>query len=73
MFTERAPFIVDSLQKLYQCHVRVVPDHPTTVNKKCPPLLGDIIMRAIEKKPENRFVDCDQLRIALADIGQSRI
>jgi serine/threonine-protein kinase len=73
MFTERVPFQVDNLQLLYQCHVRVIPDHPSTVNKTCPPGLGDIIMRMIDKKPENRFRDCDQLRIALADIGRSRI
>ena len=73
MFTEHLPFAVDSLQQLFQCHLRVIPDHPSTVNKKCPPTLGDIIMRMIEKKPEKRYADCDQLRIALADIGRSRI
>lgn len=73
MFAERAPFLVDNLQALYMCHLRVVPDHPSQLNKKCPPRLGDIIMKAIDKKPENRFQDCDQLRIALADIGGSRI
>jgi serine/threonine-protein kinase len=73
LFTEKLPFNVDSLIKLYNCHLRVVPDHPTMVNKKCPQALGDIIMRMIDKKPENRFQDCDQLRIALSDVGQSRI
>lgn len=73
MFTERTPFPVDNLQQLYTCHLKVVPTHPTEVNPKCPRELGDIIMRLIEKNPANRFGDCDQLRIALADIGKSRI
>jgi serine/threonine-protein kinase len=73
MFAERPPFMVDNLQALYMCHLRVVPDHPSIINKRCPPLLGDIIMKMIDKKPENRFVDCDQLRIALAEVGRSRI
>ena len=73
MFTERVPFLVDNLQALYHCHLRVVPDHPTLVNKRCPPMLGDIIMKMIDKKPQNRFLDCDQLRIALAEVGRSRI
>jgi serine/threonine protein kinase len=64
---------VDNIQALYQCHIRVVPDHPSLVNKKCPPPLGDIIMKMMDKKPENRFRDCDQLRIALAEVGRSRI
>jgi len=73
MFAERIPFPVDTLQKLYQCHLMATPDNPATVNPKCPPLLGDLIMRMLEKKPEDRFKDCDQIRIALADIGRSRI
>lgn len=73
MFTNKMPYLADNLQRLYQCHLRVVPDHPSDVNPKCPRPLGDIIMRLLEKKPEDRFRDCDELRIALADIGRSRI
>lgn len=73
MFAERVPFPVDSLQQLYQCHLRVNPEHPSQVNKRCPHQLGDIIMRMIDKKPEMRFSDCDHLRISLAAVGQSRI
>lgn len=73
MFAEKPPFEVNSLQKLYQCHLRVVPYHPSDINKKCPRMLGDIIMKMIEKKPENRFKDADQLRISLSDVGRSRI
>jgi serine/threonine protein kinase len=47
--------------------------HPTQINNKCPQQLGDIIMKMIDKKPENRFQDCDQIRIAMQDIGRSRI
>jgi serine/threonine-protein kinase len=73
MFAERIPFPVDTLQKLYHCHLHLMPDHPTDTNPKCPRVLGDIIMRMVDKRPENRFQDCDQLRIAIADIGRSRI
>lgn len=73
MFAGKSPFEVDNLQMLYQCHLRVIPVHPTQVNNKCPQQLGDIIMKMIDKKPENRFQDCDQIRIAMQDIGRSRI
>lgn len=73
MFTERLPWAVDSLQKLYQCHLRVEPEHPTQVNPRCPHKLGEIIMKLLEKDPKKRFGDCDQLRIALASVGDSRI
>lgn len=73
LFTERMPFAVDNLQALYQCHLRVLPEHPHTVNPKCPRDLGDVIMKLIQKQPKERFTDCDEVRIALAGVGRSRI
>ncbi len=73
MFAERVPFPVDNLNTLYQCHLTVVPDHPSLINPKCPTALGDIIMRLLQKRPEKRFADCDELRIAMSQIGRSRI
>ncbi len=73
MFAGKVPFEVDSLQKLYYCHVNTDPVHPTLVNRKCPHALGDIIMKMIAKNPAERFESCDQLRIVLADVGRPRI
>ncbi|HOJ32140.1 MAG TPA: serine/threonine-protein kinase [Candidatus Hydrogenedentes bacterium] len=73
MFAEKPPFEADTLQKLYFCHLNVVPPHPSDINSKCPRPLGDVIMQMIEKDPKKRFENCDQLRIRLADMGRSRI
>lgn len=73
MFTDRLPFPVDNIQRLYQCHLRTIPQHPSAINGKCPEELSKIIMKLLAKKPENRFRDCDELRIALSNIGRSRI
>ncbi len=73
MFTDRVPFGVDNLRKLYQCHLTVMPLHPTEVNPNCPMVLGNIIMKMIAKKPEARFNDCDELSIALSQVVKSRI
>lgn len=73
MFADRVPFGVDTLQKLYQCHLRVLPEHPTTVNSRVPRELGDVIMKLLAKDPKARFHDMDQVRIAISDIGSSRI
>ncbi len=73
LFADQLPFAVDSIQRLYQCHLRLVPNHPSDINENCPRDLGDIIMKLLAKHPEKRFKDCDELRIALADIGRSRI
>ncbi len=73
MFAGRVPFEVDNLQRLYECHLKVMPDHPSYVNSRCPRELGDIIMRMMDKDPHKRFENCDELRIRMSDIGRSRI
>ncbi|MBI2422041.1 MAG: serine/threonine protein kinase [Candidatus Hydrogenedentes bacterium] len=73
LFAGRVPFQVDTLQKLYHCHLHFMPDHPHEVNPQCPRAVGDIIMKMLGKKPKDRFADCDQLRIALSDHARSRI
>lgn len=73
MFAGRLPFVTDTMQKLYECHLRVTPEHPSLINPQCPHELGDIIMRLLEKNPAKRFKECDELRIALSEIGKSRI
>ncbi len=73
LFTGQLPYQADSLQKLYMCHLRTKPEHPSNINRRCPRPLGDIIMRMLEKNPDKRFESFDELRIRLSDIGQSRI
>jgi len=73
LFTEKVPFPVDNLSKLYQCHLGVMPEHPSLVNPQCPTALGDIIMKMIQKRPEQRFADCDQLSVALMQLARPRI
>lgn len=73
MFADRVPFQVDNIQRLYQCHLMYLPDHPSQVNPKCPRALGDMIMKMIAKKPSDRFRDCDEIRAMLRSLSQSRI
>lgn len=73
LFTGKLPFEVDSLQRLYQAHLKATPFHPSQVNRKCPLAVGDVIMKMIEKDPANRFESCDQLRIILSEAGKPRI
>lgn len=73
MFTGKVPFEVDTLQSLYSCHLNQTPLHPSQVFDVVPQKLGNIIMKLMAKKPENRYKDCQELRIALSDVGQSRI
>jgi eukaryotic-like serine/threonine-protein kinase len=73
MFACKVPFEVDSLTKLYHCHLHINPLHPTDVNRKCPRDLGDVIMRMMEKDPAKRYENCYELGIVLSGVGRSRI
>ncbi|MBN2311975.1 MAG: serine/threonine protein kinase [Candidatus Hydrogenedentes bacterium] len=73
MFAGKHPFETDNLQRLYHCHLHVMPTEPKLVNHKCPKALSDIIMRMMAKDPAARFESCDQLRITLSEVGRSRI
>jgi eukaryotic-like serine/threonine-protein kinase len=73
MFAGKVPFEVDTLDKLYRCHVQLLPLPPQDVNSKCPRELGEIIMKMMAKAPKDRYETCDELRIRLSSIGRSRI
>ena len=73
MFAERPPFMVDSLQKLYRCHLTVIPDNPSDINPKCPPELSQIIMKLLAKYPDKRFRDCYELRWVYANVSRRSI
>lgn len=73
MFTGQTPFAADNLQVLYEAHKKTKPQHPCVINTRLPQAVGDAIMKALEKNPEDRWHDCDMLRVKLGEIGQSRI
>ena len=73
MFAERPPFMVDSLQKLYKCHLSLMPDNPSDINPKCPQDLAQIILKLLAKTPDKRFKDFFEFRAMLHNIGKSRI
>jgi serine/threonine protein kinase len=73
LFAERFPFVADNLPKLYQMHLALMPQNPNELNPACPRDIGEIVLKLMAKRPEQRFHDCDQVRIALSRAGQSRI
>lgn len=73
MFAEKMPFHADSLALLYQCHQKVKPEHPSVANRRCPQALGDVIMKMLAKSPDDRFHDCDMIRVMLGEMSKSRI
>jgi serine/threonine protein kinase len=64
MLTGVLPF-AGSITQLLMAHVRETPRPPRSVNGLLPPALDDAILRALQKRPEDRFPDMAAFSTAL--------
>ncbi|MBN2159652.1 MAG: AAA family ATPase [Spirochaetes bacterium] len=51
----REPFDGGDLSSIIHKHIALVPDNPCTGNADVPEILGMIVMKLLEKEPENRY------------------
>ncbi len=63
--TGRMPFPRGSLLEMLAYHREKVPDAPNSVNQSVPRAWSDAILRALEKRPKDRFQTADQMAAAL--------
>ena len=62
MLTGRPPFIAENSLALASQHVLNEPPRPSVVNGSVPPQLDAIVLRALSKRPEERFESAAELR-----------
>ena len=55
MLTGRPPFGGDGVLQVLQAHLSAVPTRPNGVNPDLPEWLSDMVLRALEKSPADRF------------------
>jgi serine/threonine protein kinase len=65
LLTGRRPFNGESLGELLQAHLKQVPTPPHRMNPEVPEALSDVVMRAMAKRPEERFQSASELRTTL--------
>lgn len=63
--TGRMPFVAREMPKLFIQHVQEVPMPPSQRNPVLPGAVSDIVMKLLEKRPEDRFQSAMELRRAL--------
>lgn len=68
MVTGRLPFAYENPNKILLAHVMDPPPRPTELNPDCPPALEAIILRMMEKKPEDRFANLQETVAALREL-----
>jgi len=67
--TGRVPFEAETTWALVAKHLEEEPPDPRTVNSEVPEGLARIILRAMAKRPADRYQSAGQMHDALADLG----
>jgi len=65
MLTGQLPFTGDTLGRLIVCHVNEAPVPPSVINPGLSRVMNDVILRALQKKPKDRFQSAREMREAL--------
>jgi serine/threonine protein kinase len=66
LLTGRTPFEGALPQVIFYQHSQVPPDPPSTVNSSLPQVLDPVLLRALAKKPEERFASVREFSQAFA-------
>jgi eukaryotic-like serine/threonine-protein kinase len=69
MLTGKLPFEVKGQFEVMLAHVNTAPKHPSDVNAEVSREVGDIVLRALAKEPEQRFQTAHEFRAALERVG----
>lgn len=67
--TGRVPFEADTPWTLVAKHLEEAPPDPRGLNGEVPDALATVILKAMAKKPEDRFASASEMHDALARIG----
>ncbi len=70
MMTGRLPFESDVISGLLYQHLREKPPPPRRLNPSLPPAAEAVVLRALNKQPENRFPSAGDLAYALRSASQ---
>jgi len=65
MLTGQLPFTADTLGRLIVCHVNEPPVPPSVINPSVSRPMNDLVLRALAKRPRDRFQSARDMRDAL--------
>ncbi len=65
LLTGQVPFNASGYQKVLQMHIKEPPPMPKSINPSIPDAVEEIVLRALAKKPDDRFQSVRELRDAL--------
>ncbi len=70
--TGKLPFKASETSSFFEAHLQEPPIPPRSVNPALPEQLEHVILKAMEKKPVDRFQTCEEFAAALADAAVAK-
>jgi serine/threonine protein kinase/Flp pilus assembly protein TadD len=61
MLTGKRPFEADTLGDYVRKHIEEIPTPPTKYKSDIPPTLEKIVLKCLQKSPDNRYQSCDEI------------
>lgn len=68
LLTGRTPFRAETMVEMLQKHLKDEPDRITSEAIDCPVWLESVVMKLLEKDPDNRYYDALAVQMALDDV-----
>jgi eukaryotic-like serine/threonine-protein kinase len=65
--TGQIPFTIKNLTDALKAHTKQPPPAPRSIRPEIPQMLEDIILKCLEKEPNQRYADASDLALALED------
>jgi serine/threonine protein kinase len=72
IYTGTVPFRGENSTSILSQHIRTLPTPPALINPVVPPVLSEVILRAIAKDPTARFPDVSTFAAAIADASATQ-
>ncbi|MGE3314401.1 MAG: serine/threonine protein kinase [Planctomycetaceae bacterium] len=69
VLTGRTPFVEENPAQMLFAHLELEPPRVTSLAMDCPIWLETVVMRLLEKDPEDRYYDALAVQVALDEVG----
>ncbi len=71
IFTGKLPFNADSALTVLNKHIREAPPKPSSLNSQMPPELEQILLKCMEKSPDQRYRSISEVHAALEEVSSA--
>jgi serine/threonine protein kinase len=71
LITGQQPFSITNLDDAIRCHTQIAPPEPAALRPDLPPRVNSVILKAMAKRPSDRYQTADEFAEALRDAADT--